>query len=97
MKEHAAVIFNGIQERGLGQIFELEGQCLRDARGLHRRAVQAEKGISDFRKRLAEDEMETLMFARAAFLATMTFVEAYLQGSPRLLPQLSRQAGNRGP
>lgn len=80
MKEHAAVIFDGIQERGLGQIFELEGQCLRDARGLHRRAVQAEKGISDFRKRLAEDQMETLMFARAAFLATMTFVEAYLHG-----------------
>jgi hypothetical protein len=80
MKEHAAVIFDGKQERGLGQVFELEGQCLRDARGLHKRALQAQKGISDFHKRTTEDQMETLMFARAALLAAMTFVEAYLNG-----------------
>lgn len=80
MKEHAAVIFDGKQAKGLGQVFELEGQCLRDARGLLKRAVHAEKGISDFRKRVAEDQMETLMLARAALLAAMTFVEAYLNG-----------------
>jgi hypothetical protein len=80
MKEHAAIIFDGKQEKGLGQVFELEGQCLRDARGLLKRAVDAEKGISDFRKRAHEDQTEVLMFARSALLAAMTFVEAYLHG-----------------
>jgi hypothetical protein len=80
MKGHAAVIFDGKQENGLGQVFELEGQCLRDARALLDRAVRAERGISDFRMRAVEDQMETLMFSRAALLAAMTFVEAYLNG-----------------
>lgn len=80
MKEHAAVIFDGKQEKGLGRVFELEGQCLGDARGLLKRSIQAEKGISNFRKRATEDQIETLMFARAALLAAMTFVEAYLHG-----------------
>lgn len=80
MKGHAAVIFDGKREEGLSQVFELEGQCLRDARGLLRLAIKAEKGISDFRKRTTEDQMEALMFARAALLAAMQFVEAYLHG-----------------
>jgi hypothetical protein len=80
IKDHAAVIFDGKRRGGMGQIFELEGQCLRDARELHRRAIRAEKGIPDFRKRADADQLEALMFARAALLAAMTFVEAYLHG-----------------
>jgi len=80
IKDHAAVLFDGKKRTGMGQIFELEGQCLRDARELHQRAIQAEKGIQDFRQRTDADQLEVLMFARAALLAAMTFVEAYLHG-----------------
>jgi hypothetical protein len=71
IKDHAAVLFDGKKRTGMGQIFELEGQCLRDARELHQRAIQAEKGIQDFRKRTDADQMEVLMFARAALLALL--------------------------
>jgi hypothetical protein len=80
MKDHAAVIFDGRVEKGLGQVFELEGQCLRDARSLLKKAYLAEKSIADFRKRAAEDQQEALMFSRASVLASMNFVEAYLHG-----------------
>jgi hypothetical protein len=80
MKDHAAVMFDGRAEKGLGQIFELEGQCLKDARSLLKKAYLAEKNIADFRKRAAEDQHEVLMFSRASVLASMNFVEAYLHG-----------------
>jgi hypothetical protein len=80
MKDHAAVIFDGRVEKGLNQIFELEGQCLTDARSLLNNAYLAEKDIADFRKRAAEDQQKALMFSRASVLASMNFVEAYLHG-----------------
>lgn len=80
MRDHAAVIFDGQSEKGLGQIFELEGQCLNDARNLLQKACEAERGIADFRKRAAEDQMDVLMFSRTSLLASMNFVEAYLHG-----------------
>lgn len=80
MKDHAAVTFDGKVEHGLRQIFELEGQCLNDARELLKRARLAEKGVEDFRKRTVEDQLEMLMFSRAGLIASMNFVEAYLHG-----------------
>ncbi len=80
MKLHAAVIFDGKKDEGTGQVYELEGPLLQDAREFLERAKAAEKGIEDFRQRAKEDQLESLMFARASLLATFTFIEAYLNG-----------------
>lgn len=80
MKLHAAAIFDGSKDEGTGQVYEMEGPCLKDARVFIARAKVAEKGIEDFRKRAKEDQLEALRFARASIIATLTFVEVYLNG-----------------
>jgi hypothetical protein len=80
MRLHAAVIFDGKRNEDTGQVYEMEGPRLRDAREFLKRAKLAEKGIEDFRKRAKEDQLDILMFAQASILATLTFVEAYLNG-----------------
>jgi len=80
MRLHAAAIFDGEGDGGTGQVYELEGPWLDDARDFLSRARRAEKGVSDFRKRAKQDQLESLRFARAAILATFNFVEAYLNG-----------------
>jgi hypothetical protein len=80
MKLHVATILDGKTDVGTGQIYELEGPRLVDARDFLRRAEAAEKGIEDFRRRAKQDQLESLMFARASLLATFNFIEAYLNG-----------------
>jgi hypothetical protein len=80
MRLHAAAVFDGKKDGGTGQIYEMERPCLRDALEFIDRARLAERGIEDFRKRAKKDQLEVLMFARASILATLTFVEAYLNG-----------------
>jgi len=80
MKLHAAAIFDGKGDGGTGQVYEIEGPLLQDAKEFLMRAKAAEKGIEDFRKRAKRDQLEMLTFARASILATLTFVEAYLNG-----------------
>jgi hypothetical protein len=77
---HAASIFDGKTVEGTNQLYEIEGPCLEDAREFLTRAKVAEKGIEDFRKRTKRDQLEALRFARASILATLTFMEAYLNG-----------------
>jgi hypothetical protein len=80
VKLHAASIFDGKTMEGTNQLYEMEGPCLLDAREFLTLAKVAEKGIEDFRKRTKRDQLEALRFARASILATLTFVEAYLNG-----------------
>jgi hypothetical protein len=80
VKLHAASIFDGQRAEGTNQLYEIEGPRLQDAREFLVRAELAEKGVKDFRKRTKRDQLEALMFARASILATLTFVEAYLNG-----------------
>jgi len=80
MKLHAASIFDGKKDEGTNQIYEIEGPRLQDAKEFLMRAKAAEKGIEDFRKRTKKDQLDVLMFARASILATLTFLEAYLNG-----------------
>ncbi len=80
VKLHAASIFDGKTAEGTNQLYEIEGPCLEDAREFLKSAKAAEKGIEDFRKRKKEDQLEALRFARASILATIAFVEAYLNG-----------------
>src|SRR5580693_5658392 len=68
MRLHAAAIFDGATDEGTGQVYELEGPRLLDAREFLERSRTAEKGIEDFRKRAKEDQLESLMFARASLL-----------------------------
>jgi len=80
MRLHAVAIFDGKGDGGTGQVYELEGPWLDDARYFISRAKVAEKGVADFRKRAKEDQLESLRYSRSAILASLNFVEAYLNG-----------------
>jgi len=80
MRLHAAAIFDGASDGGTGMVYEMEGPWIADAREFLEAARAAERGVKDFRKRARKDQLEALRFARASILASLNFVEAYLNG-----------------